>query len=113
MDVWIDAQLPPQLAEFLSRAFGVRARHVLELGLESAIDRTIYSEARAANVIVLTKDRDFVRLLEEKGPPSRVLWITTGNIRNAALCEALAASWPRIEQLFAGGEQLVEVGRGN
>lgn len=113
VNVWIDAQLPPSLAEFLRNSFGVGARHVLGLGLVSASDRAIFSAARAANVIVLTKDRDFVRLLEEQGPPPRVLWLTTGNISNSDLCQALAASWARIEELFAGGEQLVEVGRGN
>ncbi|MCY2959529.1 MAG: DUF5615 family PIN-like protein [Planctomycetota bacterium] len=113
MGVWIDAQLPPLLAEFLKDSFGVGARRVTDLGLVSASDLAIFRAAREAGVIVVTKDRDFVRLLEEQGPPPRVLWLTTGNISNAELCQALAASWKRIEGLFAGGEQLVEVGRGN
>jgi len=111
--IWIDAQLPPSLAEFLRQSFGADARHVLELGLVSASDRTIFREARAANAIVVTKDRDFVRMLDEQGPPPRVLWLTTGNISNAELCRAIASNWRRIDQLFAAGEQLVEVGRGN
>lgn len=85
----------------------------MELGLERAADRTIFFAARAEDVIVITKDRDFVRLLDAQGPPPRVLWLTTGNIGNSSLCQVLAGSWPRIALLFTNGEQLVEVGRGN
>jgi predicted nuclease of predicted toxin-antitoxin system len=113
VEVWIDAQLPPSLAEFLRREFGTVATHVVDLGLVSAKDRMIFGAARTANAGVVTKDQDFVRLLEELGPPPRVLWITTGNINNADLCRAFATSWLRIEQLFAGGERLVELGAAN
>ena len=40
---------------------------------------------RQGNVIVLTKDSDFVQLLERRGPPPQVVWLTCGNTSNLAL----------------------------
>ena len=60
---------------------------------------------------MITKDDDFVRLLEQRGPPPRVLWVRCGNVKNAALREILVRSWPEAAALLAAGESLVEVGR--
>lgn len=73
MKVWIDAQLPPSLARVLSREFSIEASHVLDLGLAGSKDEAIFLAARAAGVIVVTKDSDFVHLLERYGPPPKIL----------------------------------------
>lgn len=106
---WIDAQLPPALAEWI-KAAGGRAAHVDELGMLRAPDPEIFTAARAANAVVVTKDEDFVLLLESEGPPPQVVWITVGNVRNAALHALFARSWPTVEALVIAGESLVEVG---
>lgn len=69
MIVWIDAQLSPYLARWLSSEFGVEARPVRDLGLRDAKDPEIFLAAREAEAVVLTKDSAFVRLLEQLGPP--------------------------------------------
>mgnify|MGYP001213525055 CR=1 FL=1 len=112
MKVWIDAQLPPSLARVLSQKSGVEATHLIELGLAGSKDEAIYLAARAAGAVVVTKDSDFVRLLERHGPPPRVLWITLGNMRNRELAEALERRWERVREHFESGEPLVELGRG-
>jgi len=71
--VWIDAQLSPYLAPWLSSEFDVEAKPIRELGLRDAGDRDIFLAAREAGAVVLTKDSDFVRLLEQFGPPPQVL----------------------------------------
>lgn len=58
----------------------------------------------------MTKDRDFLRLLDRHGPPPQVLWVTCGNTSNARLRKVLAAVMPRVLQLLAEGERLVEIG---
>ena len=58
---------------------------------------------------MLTKDRDFVRLLEEQGPPPQLLWLTCGNTSNPALRRLLEISWPTVATMLAGGEALVEI----
>jgi predicted nuclease of predicted toxin-antitoxin system len=105
--VWVDAQLPPVLARWLAREFGIEAVHVEELGLLRAADSPIFEAARAAGAVVVTKDADFVRLLEERGAPPRVVWVTCGNVSNVDLRRIVLAQWPQAVGLLAAGEVLV------
>lgn len=57
----------------------------------------------------MTKDSDFVMLLEEFGPPPRVIWLTCGNTSNARLKQILTNALPRAIELLESGEPLVEV----
>jgi predicted nuclease of predicted toxin-antitoxin system len=89
---------------------GIKASHVLELDFLARDDQAIFAEARAANAVVVTKDDDFVQLLDRLGAPPQVVWVTCGNVKNAELRRIILSAWPRIAELLAGGEQLVEVG---
>lgn len=65
MTLWLDAQLPPALARWIGeQPWGVDAVAVREIGLRDASDPEIFRQARAAGAVVMTKDRDFIRLLE-------------------------------------------------
>lgn len=90
----------------LGRRGGPRA----VLGLLAARDEAIFAAACAAGAIVVTKDVDFVDLLERRGPPPQVVWVTTGNVTNAALQALVQAAWPRAVDLLRAGEPLVELG---
>jgi predicted nuclease of predicted toxin-antitoxin system len=80
------------------------------LGLLGASDVAIFEAARDAEAVVVTKDADFVTLLERRGPPPQVVWVTTGNLANAALRALVTAAWPRAVRLLRAGEPLVELG---
>ena len=82
---WLDAQLPPQLAAWLHSEFGHDAHALRELGLRDADDRTIFEQACKANVILLSKDVDFVNLVSRFGAPPKLIWLTCGNVSNEAL----------------------------
>lgn len=110
MILWLDAQLPPALAPWLSRRFDITATHVRDLGLRDAADRAIFAAAREAGAVVLTKDSDFVALVEREGAPPQIVWLTVGNTSNAALRDILDATWPSIAPLLEVGEPLVEIG---
>lgn len=107
-EIWIDAQLPPALVEWLAE-WGATSRHVADLGLLAAHDEAIFAAARRALAVVVTKDEDFVRLLETHGPPPQVLWVTVGNVRNARLRSLFERHWPAIRAQLAAGEPLVEL----
>jgi len=107
--IWVDAQLSPRLATWLRATLNVDAIHVRDLGLREATDSAIFKRAREATVAVLTKDSDFVALLEHHGPPPQILWVTTGNTTEAHLEQVLREVWPRIEALLAAGESLIEI----
>src|SRR5258708_35349457 len=77
-------------------------------GTGSWIVRT-FGAAKEQSAIVMTKDADFVRLLEELGPPPKIIWITCGNTSNAHLKQLLQGTLPRAMKLIAEHETLVEV----
>lgn len=110
--VWLDAQLPPALARWLAREYDVAALHVEDVALLHADDARIFETARLDGaVVVMTKDEDFVKLVERHGPPPQVVWVTCGNVRNSELRRIVLEAWPRVAALLAAGEPLVEVSR--
>ncbi len=50
-----------------------------------------------------------MQLLERRGPPPQVIWITAGNLSTAGLITLVARHWPRVVQLLEY-EALVEIG---
>jgi predicted nuclease of predicted toxin-antitoxin system len=107
--VWVDAQLSPALAPWLGERFGVEAFSVQVLGYRDANDDEIFRAAREAGAVVMTKDSDFLRLLEAHGAPPQVLWITLGNTSNARIREVFERTFPRALSLLEGGDPLVEI----
>jgi predicted nuclease of predicted toxin-antitoxin system len=69
MIIWVDAQLSPAIATWISQHFAVPAVAVRDLDLRDATDRQIYEAAKREGAIVMTKDRDFLQMLDEFGPP--------------------------------------------
>jgi predicted nuclease of predicted toxin-antitoxin system len=110
MILWLDAQLPPSAAAWITATFGIEARAVRDLGLREAKDASIFQAARDAVAVVMTKDSDFVEMLQRLGPPPKVLWVTCGNTSNARLREMLSRQLPVVVARLDGGESLVEIG---
>jgi len=109
LTVWIDAQLSPRLASWLQESFGIEAVSVRDLGLRDAEDTDIFEAARDARAIVLTKDQDFVHLVDRLGPPPQVLWVTAGNTSTEYLKSLLERALPTALDLLDKGEPLVEI----
>ena len=85
MIVWVDAQLSPGTARWLSSRFAIEATPVRDLGLRESPDWQIFEAARTAGAVVMTKDRDFVEMVERRGPPPQVVWVTVGNTSDQRL----------------------------
>jgi predicted nuclease of predicted toxin-antitoxin system len=96
--IWLDAQLPPQLAQWLREQHGLDVEALRDLGLRDADDETIFQAARAQNVVLISKDSDFVDLVQRRGPPPKLIWLTCGNVSNVALRELFSA---RLEAALA------------
>ncbi|AUS99653.1 hypothetical protein CLI64_04205 [Nostoc sp. CENA543] len=109
MKIWIDAQLPPTLARWLSETFDVEAAALRELGLRDAKDVEIFNEARAVNAVILTKDSDFVDLACRLGTPPQILWLTCGNVTNRNLQRILMIAFPDALEQLRQGEAIVEI----
>ena len=100
MEIWIDAQLSPFLANFLKKEFGLSAFAVREIGLREARDEEIFARAKNANTVIMTKDQDFCTLVERCGPPPQMIWITCGNTSNGHLQEVLRRALPSVLRLL-------------
>ena len=109
MTIWVDAQMSPAIAAWISSNFSVTAVAIRDLGLRDAEDKEIFEAARRDNTIVMTKDSDFVLLLDRLGAPPQVIWITCGNTSNARLKEILTNTLPKTLELLKSGEELVEI----
>jgi predicted nuclease of predicted toxin-antitoxin system len=107
--IWVDAQISPALAKWISADLGHPAQSVRDLGLRNAKDKDIFAAARTANVIVMTKDSDFAEMVERLGPPPAVIWLTCGNTSNAALRMLLKTTLIRAVELISRGDRLVEI----
>ncbi len=84
MIVWRDAQLSPALAPWLAERLGIEAFSLKFLGYRDAAGEEIFRAAREAGAVVMTKDGNFVRLLEQHGAPPQVLWVSLGNTSKPA-----------------------------
>lgn len=94
MKIWVDAQLSPHLAPWLNERFGVEA---------------IFAAARETAAVVMTKDRDFLNLLDIHGPPPKVIWITMGNTSNAHMKTVLDRVFAEALVSLREGESIVEI----
>ena len=109
--VWLDAQLSPAMALWLRmKSFDLDASAVRDLGLRDAEDAEIFAAARASEVVVMTKDSDFVELLQRKGVPPQIIWLRSGNTSNARLKQLLSQALPAVLPMLETGEPLVEIG---
>lgn len=110
MNVWLDQMLPRRLCHPIQEATGIDVSHV---GTRYESDRAIFGAAREEEAVILTKDSDFLRLLERHGPPPRVIWLTCGNCSNQELERILVHGLPEALDLLEQGEAMVEItGRG-
>jgi predicted nuclease of predicted toxin-antitoxin system len=107
--IWIDAHLSPAIATWITSAFKVTAVALRDLGLRDAEDPEIFEAAKAQGVIFMTKDSDFVDLVERLEAPPQIIWLTCGNTSNDRLREILSSTLADALELLGFGEELVEI----
>ncbi len=79
-------------------------------GLARAKDHDVFDAARRAGAVILTKDADFIGMVERLGPPPQMIWLTCGNSSNANLKRLLERSLTMAVELLETGEPVVEIG---
>jgi predicted nuclease of predicted toxin-antitoxin system len=109
MIIWIDAQMSPAIAKWITSELGIEAYALRDLGLRDSTDNEIFLAAQSAGCLVMTKDIDFVKLLEQHGPPPKIIWITCGNTSNTRLKQILTATLEKALELLKNEEDLVEI----
>ncbi|MFM7580233.1 MAG: DUF5615 family PIN-like protein, partial [Microcystaceae cyanobacterium] len=61
------------IATWITMTLGITAIPLRDLGLRDAEDTEIFALAKAENVILMTKDSDFVELVNRLGSPPKVI----------------------------------------
>ncbi len=71
--IWIDAHLSPAIANWIDNTFEVTALALRDIGLRDAEDLEIFEAAKSQNVILMTKDSDFVDLVQRLDTPPKII----------------------------------------
>ncbi len=110
MKIWVDAQLSPAIAAWINRTFDdIEAESVRSLGLRNATDSEIFEAAKKTDAVVMSKDDDFIQLIEQRGAPPQLIWVTCGNTSNARMREILSTTLLKAKELLESGENVVEI----
>ena len=75
----IDNNISPKLANRLSAYFQNMA-HVVDFGLDAVDDHLVWAFAKTNNFTILTKDTDFIGILNLRGFPPKVIRLNCGNV---------------------------------
>lgn len=105
----LDANLSPLTATWLKDTFQLEVIHVRDISMSHATDKEIFFSAKKLNAVVMTKDQDFVKLLELHGPPPKVILLTCGNTSNKSLHNILTKTFKNALSILSLGENLVEI----
>jgi predicted nuclease of predicted toxin-antitoxin system len=102
-----DVHIPPRLTVWL-RAQEFEATHVFDVGLGNSTDLAIWNYAKDRDAIIVTKDKDFVRMdVSNAGP--RLVLVCVGNTSNQLLLDKFSRMLPDILGHFGSGMRVVEL----
>jgi predicted nuclease of predicted toxin-antitoxin system len=109
MKLLLDANISWKLTSPLTEIFG-NCSHVDKIGITvPAQDIDIWTYANKNGYIIVTKDNDFVDLLEVKGYPPKIVLLKTGNNSSKAIMELLVTAKKLIQDLSENNYGLLEI----
>jgi predicted nuclease of predicted toxin-antitoxin system len=107
--IWIDAHLSPAISTWITSNLGISALALRDIGLRDAEDTEIFEAAKSQGIIFMTKDSDFVDLVNRFGQPPQIILLTCGNTSNDRLKQILQSKLLEALALLNSGESLVEI----
>ena len=96
MKLLCDENLPPSLVGRLASEYAQSAS-VLKIGMGSRPDAEIIAYAKTHRFTIVSKDADFDWHCVAHGAPPKVVWLRCGNVRPAALEDALRRAKPKVD----------------
>ena len=109
MKVWLDAHISPAIAKWLREEYSIEACSLRSVGLRDASDDEIFIKAKNEKVVFITKDVDFVSLLEKYGSPPQVIWLSIGNTSNIELKKVFKSVFQDVLTLIEEENSLIEI----
>ena len=109
MKLLLDANISWKLVNILAPIFG-ECSHVDSIGFAVPVnDKDIWNYSLENGHIIITKDNDFVDLLELKGFPPKVVLIRSANNTSKILANLLIDAKSKIEDLENNEYGLLEI----
>ena len=109
MKILLDANISWKLVTILKPLFG-DCVHVDLIGLTiPAEDKDIWNYALQNGYTIITKDNDFLDLLELKGFPPKVVLLKAGNNSSKALADLLINAKSKMEDMENNNYGLLEI----
>ena len=103
MKLLFDQNLSPSLVDSLADIYP-ESVHVQSVGLDRAADRAVWDFARLQNLVIVTKDADFLESSLIAGAPPKVVWIRRGNCSTSDVEAILRRHFDEATQLTQGDE---------
>ena len=107
--IWLDAHLSPRVATWIEESLGIQAKALRDLNLRHAEDEEIFRQGCEAEIILITKDKDFAEMVIRRGSPPQVIWLRCGNTSEDRLKEILSLHLKNAMNYLSRGESLVEI----
>lgn len=96
----VDAQLPKSLSDLINSK-GYHCIHTIDLPKANATqDNEIIELSTREELIVITKDNDFLDSYLLIGKPKKLIFVKTGNIKNQALLDLFDANFRSLIELI-------------
>jgi predicted nuclease of predicted toxin-antitoxin system len=92
-----DQNLSYRLVRLLAKDFP-GSQHVNWLRLRDRTDRSIWQHAVTQDLVIVSKDADFLDLAAVKAPPPKVIYLVVGNAGTAPIARALRARAAELRQ---------------
>ena len=108
--IWTDTNISPAIAKWLNEEFYVNATSFYKLNFHTETDYNIFMEAKANDVIFITKDKDYKKLLLTFKVPPYIILIKSGNLSNADLKKLLQQSLQKcLDLILKHNYHIVEI----
>ena len=111
IELWLDMQLSPAIAKWIESKFSIKAISSYDLFINEEKDEIIFLKAKKkGNVILLSKDSDFVEIIYRLKAPPKLIWLTFGNCPNSQLKIILEKNlMPAINELVNNSTTIIEI----
>ena len=109
MKILLDANISWKLVNKLNHIYG-ECNHVDHIGLTVPVkDIDIWNYAHKNGHVIITKDSDFMDLLDTHGFPPKIVLLRTGNNNSQALLDLLISIKEKIDELVESDIGILEI----
>lgn len=99
MILLLDENLSPRLIARIELTFPGRL-HVIHAGLDNSPDNELWCYAKDHGFAIVSKDKDFLSMLEKRGHPPKVIHLSLGNVRLTIVENTLTENKQEINELL-------------